>query len=535
MFLIDMFSGTNCGWRYHSIVKSNQSPKTIQLFPRLLGATLAAVLCALAITAAPSVSTAQNAQNLPSLGDTEREYLSPVAERKLGDAIMQDIQRNRDYLDDAPLLEYLNNFGDDLLTVYPEARGDASYDYFFFAVRDPMLNAFALPGGNIGVHSALMLAAQSESELASVMAHEIGHVSQRHIARMLGQQSRDSLIPIASALLAILASNASPDASMAILASGQGIAIQRQLSFSRDAEREADRVGFEILNAAHFDTSGMVAFFGRMQTATRSYSDVTPPYLRSHPMTTERIADIQGRIREQRYKQHVDSLDFHVIRARVRVLQDESNQGLHETSKFFDNQLLQKNWQQTAAAQYGLALIALKREELTEALTLLQKAIAAQSVSAPTVRTPLFDSLAIDIHLTAKRPADALKEAISAHERFPLSQGISRQYADALIAAGRYDDASQYLREQTQLYRSEPKLYSLLAKSYAAQSKVALQHMALAESYALSGGLQSALDQFALARRAPDASFYDQAVIDAREREVQTRRKEALEESKKGR
>ena len=164
-------------------------------------ATLLTV-CTLPSMVAPSLAIAQS---LPSLGDTEREELSPLMERKLGEQIMRDIKRNRDYLDDAPLQEYLNNLGSTLLAVRPEARGETQYDFFFFAVRDPMLNAFALPGGFIGVHSALVLAAQNESELASVMAHEIGHVAQRHIARMLGKQKQDMLIPLAAMVLGALA------------------------------------------------------------------------------------------------------------------------------------------------------------------------------------------------------------------------------------------------------------------------------------------------------------------------------------------
>jgi predicted Zn-dependent protease len=499
---------------------------------RLLGASAIALICALPAAVAPSSSAAQN---LPSLGDTDREELSPLMERKLGEQIMRDIRHDRDYLDDAPLLEYLNNFGAGLLAVKPEARGEAAYDYFFFAVRDPMLNAFALPGGFIGVHSALILAAQNESELASVMAHEIGHVAQRHIARMLGKQRQDALLPLAGAVLAALAARSSPDASAALLLGGQGMAMQRQLNFSRDAEREADRVGLQILGDAGFDTSGMIAFFGRLQAATRAYTDAAPAYLRTHPLTTERIADIQARIREQRYKQRADSLDFHLVRARVRVLQDGSPQGLRDAETAFDNQLQLKSRTQTIAAKYGLAFIALRQGATSKAQTLLQEARAlAQGVPAA-VQTPILASMTIDIKLAANQPAEALKEAETARVQFPLSRGIAWQYADALMAAGRYDDAVRYLRDQAQLYRQEPQVQDRLARAYATQGKQALQHMALAESYALSGNLMTALDQLGIARRAPDASFYDQSVIDARERELQARWKEESKEEQRQR
>lgn len=517
---------------YHSTVKSKYSPSGRKPIASLLGAMSLAIAVAL-----PTVlpGSAALAQNLPSLGDTERNDLSPQMERKLGEQIMHNIRRDRDYLDDAPLTEYLNNFGNSLVAIRPEARGEAGYDYFFFAVRDPMLNAFALPGGFIGVHSALMLAAQSESELASVLAHEIGHVAQRHLARMLGQQRQDALIPLAAMVLAALAASSSPDASAALMMGGQGLALQRQLNFSRDAEREADRIGLQILRDGGFDTSGMITFFGRMQSASRAYTDAAPVYLRSHPLTTERIADIQARTRDQRYKQRDDSLDFQLARARLRVLQDPSAQGLREAADVFDMQLQQKTRTQIVAAKYGLAFIALKQGAPEKARTLLQEAIAAaQGPSAP-VQSQLLASLAIDVRLAANQAAEALKEAESARTKFPLSRGIAQQYADALIAAGRLDDAVNYLRDQAQLYRQEPKLYDQLAKAYAAQGKQALQHLALAEAYALTGSMPAAIDQLGIARRAGDASFYDQAVIDAREREFKARWMEELKNGQRER
>lgn len=536
------------GCEYHSIVKPIsrlsdphllprrplQSPSSglLRLKTRLLLAAAVSILCVLPAAVAPSLSVAQN---LPNLGGTEREELSPVMERKLGEQIMHDIRRDRDYLDDAPLLEYLNNFGSSLVAARPEVRGEAGYDFFFFAVRDPTLNAFALPGGFIAVHSALLLAAQSESELASVMAHEIGHVAQRHIARMLGSQRQDALIPLASMVLAALAARSSPDVAAATMLGGEGFAIQRQLNFSRDAEREADRVGLQILTEGGYDTSGMVAFFSRMQTAARSYNESAPAYLRSHPLTTERIADIQARTRDHRYRQHADSLDFHLMRARVRVLQDDSPQGLHDAAVVFESQLRQKNLTQTIAAKYGLAFVALKQGDPANAQVLLQEARAAAQNSPATVKSAPLAGLAIDVRLAANQADEALKEANLARAQFPLSRGIARQYADALIAAGRYDDAIRYLRDQAQIYRQEPQLQDRLAKAYAAQGKQAQQHLALAESYALAGSLPAAMDQLGIARRAPDASFYDQAVIDAREREFQARWREDVKEGQKGR
>jgi predicted Zn-dependent protease len=332
-------------------------------------------------------------------------------------------------------------------------------------------------------------------------------------------------------LLAALASRTSPDLALASMAGGQGLAAQRQLDFSRDAEREADRIGLQILGEGGFDTSGMVAFFRRMQSATRAYSDAAPDFLRSHPLTTERIADIQARTHNQRYKQHADSLDFQLIRARLRILQDSSQQGLRDAAVTFEEQLQQKNRTKSIAAKYGLAMIALKQDAPAKANALLDEArTLAKGQGAASV---VLTNLAIETRIATGQAAEAVKEADAARSQFPLSRQIALQYADALIAAGRHDDAIRYLRDQAQLYRQEPQLQDHLAKAYAAQGKQALQHLALAESYALSGSLPAALDQLSLARRAPDASFYDQAVIDARERELQARWRDEMKEGQK--
>lgn len=474
------------------------------------------------------------AQSLPSLGDTEREYLTPRMERKLGERIMREIKRNPDYLDDAPVQEYLSRVGSSLLAAKPEARGEMQYDFFFFAVRDPVLNAFALPGGYIGVHSGLILTTQTESELASVLAHEIGHVAQRHIARMLGNNKQDSMISIASLLLGGLAASVSPDAGMGIMMGGQGLAAQRQLNFSRDAEREADRVGLDILNRAGYETEGMVSFFGRLQQATRAYSDAVPPYLRSHPLTTERMADIEARTRSFRYRQHADSLDFGLIQARVRVLQDYSTQGLRDASDYFERQLLQNAPSALLAAKYGLAYVALKQGDTGRAQTRLDEARAMLKQSFNKSRNVVLENLAIDIQMAAHKPQQAIAEADAARNAFPFSRGIAHQYADALIVAGRADQAIGYLRDQIQLYREDQDVYELLAKAYNARGIEAQQHMALAEYYALNGSLPAALDQLSIARRSPDASFYDLSIIDGRERELRAQRLEELKQEKGG-
>lgn len=504
-------------------------------------AVAAALLLAMPMATAQNVLAPAKIPNLPALGGTENQDLSPLMERKIGEEIMRDIRRDRDYLDDGPILEYMNSFGNALVEARPGARGEANYNYFFFVVRDPQLNAFALPGGFIAVHSGLLLQAQTESELASVLGHEIGHVVQRHIARSIGQQKQDALIPLAAMILAALASRQGGDAAMGVFLGGQGLAIQRQLNFGRDAEREADRIGFQIMGEAGFDTSGMVAFFQQMQASTRNYSDLVPAWLLTHPLPAERIADIQARIREQPYKQRSDSLDFYLVRSRARVLQDQTSSGYNETKLFFQGQILQDSWQQKAAGQYGLAFLSMKQGDAVAARSWLEK--AQETVNRPppagvfgasprSKAEAIFAATSIELKLAQTDNkavlAKAVQEADAARQTFPLSRGIAHQYGEALLAAEKLEEAAVYLREQVQLYREDIECFDILARVYAKQGKLALQHLALAESYALQGGTLSALDQLGLARKSPDASFYDHSLIDAREREWQARRREEM-------
>jgi predicted Zn-dependent protease len=493
-----------------------------------------------------SVQFKPNNMGLPTLGDTARQDLSPVIERKLGEEIMRDVRRDPAYLDDDPIIEYLNNLGNALVAAAPGTRGEMTADFSFFAMRDANLNAFALPGGFIAAHTGLIVAAQNESELAGVMAHEIGHVSQRHIARALGQQKQDVLLPLAAMILAALASKASPDAAMGVLMGGQGLAVQRQLNFSRDAEREADRVGFQIMGAGGYDVTGMAGFFKRLQSASKLAGDIPAnlAHLSSHPLTAERLVDMQARIREIPKKARIDPLDFQLVRARARVLQDESVGGRRDTRIALETQLKDNHRQLQAGAQYGLAVMALRQGNVVEAQSWLDKARATVKPKEGVLSAEshagdgavLFDGLSIDIKLAAGQPQatleQALNEADAARQRYPLSRAIARQYAEALIATGKYDEATRYLRDQAQSYREDPKLHDMLARAYSKQGKIALQHMALAESYAVAGALPAAVAQLDLARKAGDVSFYDQAVIDARERELRARQKAEKEDEK---
>ena len=244
---------------------------------RCISALLVVVLAVTSpLAGSQSEPPAASADNLPRLGDAGGEELSPAAERRLGETIMRDLRRDPDVSDDVEVSEYLNRLG----TLLAGAPGANGFTLEFFLVLDQSLNAFALPGGYIGVHSGLIVAAQTESELASVMAHEIGHVTQRHIARMLAAQRQTSMMTLAAAILGALAARSNPQAMAGIVTMAGGAQMQQMLSFSRDAEREADRVGMETLRSAGFEPAGMVSFFTRLQQSSRISFDVVSVHWR---------------------------------------------------------------------------------------------------------------------------------------------------------------------------------------------------------------------------------------------------------------
>ena len=244
---------------------------------------------------------AARAQPLPALGDAAAEDLPVGAERRLGERIMREIRRDPDVIDDPLLQDYLDGLWQPLLSA-ARARGEMPDDqrehfaWQTFLVRDRSVNAFALPGGYVGVHLGLIGLTGTRDELAAVLAHELSHVTQRHIARSIASQRRQSMLGLATMILGVMAASRSPDAANAMIVGGQAAAAQGQLNFSRDMEREADRVGFGVLDGAGYRASGMAGMFDRLQQSSRLNDGGQFPYLRTHPLTSERIAEAQARV-----------------------------------------------------------------------------------------------------------------------------------------------------------------------------------------------------------------------------------------------
>ncbi|WP_250533136.1 M48 family metalloprotease [Caballeronia sp. AZ10_KS36] len=295
---------------------------------------------------------------LPDLGDGSGGTLSPQAERKLGERMMREVRADPDYLDDWLIRDYLDSIASKLsAAAATQYLGGYRPDFELFAVRDAQINAFSMPGGFVGVNTGLISATQTESELASVVGHEMGHVLQRHIARMIGAQEKSGYAALAAMLAGLLAGvmTHSGDLGMGIAMGGQAFAVDNQLRFSRAAEHEADRVGFQMLAAAGYDPYAMTAFFERLDRASMADNGV-PAYARTHPLTTERIADMEDRARRVPYRQPRQSPEYAFVRARSRVLQVNYASDYREVASRLKSEIDDQTALNPAANWYGIAL-----------------------------------------------------------------------------------------------------------------------------------------------------------------------------------
>jgi predicted Zn-dependent protease len=476
-------------------------------------------LTALALSCALALSPL-HADELPELGDSASSDLPPATEKKIGQQIMHEIRwRDPSYLDDPDVESYLNQIGDRLAS----ASSDPGIGFYFFPVNDTSINAFAMPGGFIGVNTGLILASQTESELAGVLAHEVSHVTQRHIARQISKEKQLSAASMLGMAVALLAARSSSQVATAAIVGGQASAVSAQLAFSRDFEREADRAGFETLSKAGFDTRGMSNFFERLQRAGRVYENNAPVYMRTHPITGERISDMQNREHLVAYRQVPDSIDFQFVRARLRAMQGTPG----EAVKDFQALVKDKKFPSEAAAHYGLAVALSRTRDWAGAEREVQEAKKYK------IATPMLDRLLAEARLGQEDADGGLALYRDAMARYPLNYGLAYGYGAALIAHRRYQEGLAFAERRLQSYPQDVRLHKLKAESHAALGQRAQQHRSLAEVYALQGQTPAAVEQLQLAQRAGDANFYELSAIDARLRELKLRLAEEAKEKRK--
>lgn len=474
------------------------------------------MLLACALAAGPAVVAAQSA--LPELGESAQADFTPQMERKVGEQIMRQIRRDPDYVSDPEVALYIQAMGQRLVAVSPEAR----QEFEFFVVRDPLVNAFAMPGGYIGVHSGLIIAARSESEVASVVAHEVAHVTQRHLARQLQKQNQVSMLSLAGLVVGLVAARSNPQAASAAIVGAQAVPVATFLTYSRDFEREADRVGFSYLQQSGYDVFGMPAFFERLQQASRLYDNNAPGYLRTHPVTSERLADMQNRVEGMPVRQRADSPEFRLVRAKLRAEQGRAEDAVAH----FRDVVRDRRFEDEAAARYGYAVALARARDFRTA----EAEVAQARALMPDI--PMIENLAARVAAENGDAAGArtrYERALSLH---PENAALRYGYAELLQRQGSHVDALAVLAQLQADRPRDVRVYQLQGKSHSALGRRFEQHRALAEAYALQGSLPAAIEQLEFAQASGQGDFYSLSAVDARVRQLRSQQAQEVAESR---
>ena len=496
-------------------------------------------ILSLAILLLASLST-------PSFGDDGDLTLG--AERRMGDGIAREILRDPDYIDDPLLEEYVEGIWQSLLAA-ARAKGELSpemYERFAWRVmmgRDRTVNAFALPGGYFGVHLGLIGIVNTRDELASVLAHELTHVTQRHISRSIAKQGRQTPMLIAAMILGALAARKSADAAGAVMMGSQAAAMQSQLNYSREMEREADRIGYTLMQPAGFAPQGFVGMFNLLQQSARLSDNGSYPYLRSHPLTTERIGDMQSRVQSAfpTKAAPIGTMEHAMMAARARVLSDPGVDILRlwaaEPQKSGAAGFASLTPARQTAVLYAAALASVKLREPERAKAYVSRLKTVVAGDMPALR--VTNLIAAELALAAGDTAPALLLDTS-------TTGSGRQArpelfvaSSAQIASKKADVAAQNLRTWVAAHPLDAPAWQLLASAYAALDQPLRATRASAEVQVALLDYSAAVDRFRSAQElvrtgsvAAGRDFIEESIVDVRTRQVQELLKEQRKDEK---
>lgn len=476
----------------------------------LAGAT--AVLIATA-----SQSFANN--DLPDLGTAAVNTFSLEKEMVYGDAYMRVIRSQAPVLSDPVLSQYATELGNKLVA---HATG-VKTPFYFFLLRNDEINAFAFFGGHVAIHTGLFLNADNESELASVLAHEITHVTQRHLARSLEAQEKASPATIAGLLGAILLTIAAPQAGMAALATTQALSTQSKINYTRLHEKEADRIGMQILVESGFDPNASANFFGKLAARYR-FTSKPPQMLLTHPLPESRITDARNRAAQYPHRYVADNLNFHLAKARIQVR--FSSYSDDAALSLFETQLAKHNYAFKDAALYGKALALFRLKDFKQSEQLIDQLLEKDQDNL------FYLDTKTDLLVERKDYQGAIKMLEAQRRLKPTSQVINANLASVYLESKQPQRAIPILEDMALLDKQNPLPYQLLTEAYKQTGNKALEHFSNAESMALRADYKGAIDQLNFAYKAADGQPLQIARIEAKIRQFRVADR-ALDELKK--
>ncbi len=436
---------------------------------------------------------------LPTIGQPADTAMSPDEEKRLGAQVVAQLLKHSYILEDVELSHYLAEIGRRLTseTTY------SPNDFRFFVIDDSRVNAFALPGGFIGINAGLISETETESELAGVMAHEVAHVTQRHIARQIHATQGMGWATMAAILVAAIP-GADGDAMSAAVTGGMSALRQQQTNFTRAHELEADRIGIRTLAAANFNPNGMVSFFEKMERRSRLYGDRLPQILLSHPINNTRIAEAQARSRDYPSPTIVESSDYALMKERTRVLMSTQ---MSDTLRYYQSRGAPDSTD--AALDYGYALTLIRVGRAREAADILTRLAAAN-----TGQSHYALALAEAQSSSGNLPG-ALETLTYARRAFPGAPAAKLEYARALIDSGDAEAARGYLMSRPELIHGTPDAQQLLARAAGEQGNLGEAYYRQAQYYQLRGAYAAAINQVRTALQTADINEFDTTRLSA--------------------
>jgi len=457
-----------------------------------------------------SAAVAQETQ-LPDIGGTGGGLISGQQESDIGQQVMVSIRRSAPRITDPLVYDYLSAI---IYRLVPSAPLE-NRDLTLALIDSAAINAFAVPGGIVGVNGGLFLNAATEQQFASVLAHELAHLSQRHFARRLEQQETSTPLTIAGMIAGIVLSAVTQsDIGIAAIAGTQALAIQNMLAYSRLQEQEADRVGLDILATAGLDPRGMPEMFEIMMRQNRLQGNTMPEYLSTHPLTRNRVADARNRAEQYPEKTIRDGQEYHLVRSRLQVHYAATPELAVDT---FESYLEKPDAQSNEAIQYGLAVAYLADEQLEKAANLINTLLASNPG-----RITLQVTLA-EIQIQQKKTDEARTLLKGALSRNPGNYPITSTLADVEIAAGNGLQAAEYLKQLTRNMPQQEYLWLRLAEAEGMARNIVGVHRARAEYDALMGNLESAQRQLRQAQEKLPAGSAQRQIVSERLAEITSR------------
>lgn len=441
--------------------------------------------------------------NLPDIGSPADAVLSKSDENQIGRAIMRQIRASGELVEDPQVTEYINEIGH---RIAAQANIEGNHEFSFFVVDNNAINAFALPGGFIGVHTGLLEATRNEDELAGVLAHEVAHVTQRHIARRIHANQRQSILSTAIMLGAILAGAAGGggDVMQGAIAVAQGSAAQQQINFTRSNEYEADRVGISALAAAGFDPQGMGSFFEVMSRGTTPIEQRLPEFLRTHPVSSARIAEARGRARSYQPVHTTDSVNYGIARARLVVASQETAE---DAVSYFERERYEY---QSDEERYGRAVAYLRAGRNVEANRIFEE-LANKDPEVIAYHIGLADS-----QMALEAVAEAMETFARGQELFPRNLPLTIHHAEALLQIDQADRAHEMLLDLLNNTPPTPEQVRLIAKAAIEAGEIAEAHYYMAEYRLMIGDLVGGVNFLQQALQVPDLEEIQRIRFEAR-------------------